>query len=143
MEKLEHYYEVVENCIRTLHVDPALCRSVKTGQWDLRVGSASVWIDVWKLENQEYGYLQVMAPVVKIPPVNRETFYKEILTINHQLYGVAMTLFEDYIYVKMIRELEDLSESEALAMINRIGNYADEYDDLLQRKFHPSSAPEE
>ena len=35
----------------------------------------------------------------------------------------------------MIRELEDLSEEEAFAMFNRIGNYADQYDDFFKDKY--------
>jgi hypothetical protein len=54
-----------------------------------------------------------------------------------------MTLYEDWIYVKTVRELQDLSQNEAMAMLNRIGHYADEFDDVLQRKYHPSSAPAE
>jgi hypothetical protein len=30
-----------------------------------------------------------------------------------------------------------------MAMLNRIGHYADEFDDVLQRKYYPSSAPSE
>jgi hypothetical protein len=143
MENLEHYYEIIENCIRSLSVDPALCRGQKPGQWDLKKGSASVWIDVWRPEGTSEGYIQAMAPVVKLPATGQENFFREILEINHQLYGVGMTLFEDWVYVKTVRELNDLSQSETLAMLNRIGHYADEYDDFLQSKYHPGSAPAE
>ena len=143
MENLQHYYEIIENCIRSLSVDPAQCRGEKPGQWDLKKGSANVWIDIWRPEGTAEGYFQAMAPVVKIPPTNHELFFREILEISHQLYGVAMTLYEDWIYVKTVRELQDLSQNEAMAMLNRIGHYADEFDDVLQRKYHPSSAPAE
>jgi hypothetical protein len=141
-QQIDFYYQMVEKCITTLGVDPSLCRTDKPGQWDLRKGSASVWIDVWE---QEYdgnpsGYFQVMAPVVEVPGNSREAFFKEILEINHKLYGVGMTLFENWVYIKTLRELEGLNESEAMAMINRIGNYADDYDDMLRTKYHAGSA---
>jgi hypothetical protein len=67
MENLQHYYEIIENCIRSLSVDPAQCRGEKPGQWDLKKGSASVWIDIWRPEGTSEGYFQAMAPVVKLP----------------------------------------------------------------------------
>ena len=125
----------MENCIKRLGVDPAICRGEKPGQWDLKKGSASVWIDVWKKENEDYGYMQIMAPISEVPKTNTEAFYQEVLEINHDLYGVGMTKFKDWIYIKIIRELEDLSEDEAFAMFNRIGNYADDYDDHFKDKY--------
>ena len=93
MKNIEHYYEIVDNCIKRLGVDPAICKGDKPGQWDLKKGSASVWIDVWKKENEDYGYMQIMAPISEIPATNKEAFYQEVLEINHDLYGVEMTKF--------------------------------------------------
>ncbi len=135
MKNIEHYYQIIENCIKRLGVYPAICRGEKSGQWDLKKGSASVWIDVWKKENEDYGYMQIMAPISEIPANNKEAFYQEVLEINHDLYCVGMTKHENWIYIKIIRELEDLSEEEAFAMFNRIGNYADQYDDHFKDKY--------
>jgi hypothetical protein len=135
MKNIEFYYQIIENCIKRLGVDPAICKGEKPGQWDLKKGSASVWIDVWKKENEDYGYMQIMAPISEIPATGKEAFYEEVLTINHDLYGVGFTKFENWIYIKIIRELEDLSEDEAFAMFNRIGNYADQYDDHFKDKY--------
>jgi len=135
MKNIESYYQIIENCIKRLGVDPAVCRGEKAGQWDLKKGSASVWIDVWKKENEDYGYMQIMAPISEVPANNKEDFFREVLEINHNLYGVGMTKYENWIYIKIIRELEDLSEDEAFAMFNRIGNYADEYDDFFKNKY--------
>lgn len=73
-------------------------------------GSAKVWIDIWQQEGEAYGYFQAMAPVVEIPKMNREAFFKEILEINHKLYGVGMTVFENWVYIKTVRELDNFSE---------------------------------
>jgi hypothetical protein len=132
---LQPYYQMVENNIQKLGVDPANCRGEKPGQWNLKKGSASVWIDVWETKEGNYGYFQCMAPVVKIPTENTLAFYQEILEINHKLYGVGMTKFKDHIYIKTIRELQGIDEEEMMAMINRVGNYADDYDDLLFNKY--------
>ena len=132
---LEPYYQMVENVIRKLGVDPSICRSQNPGQWDLKKGSASVWIDVFKRDQDHYGYFQCVAPVVQIPSDNTQGFYEEILEKNHTLYGTAMTKHKDWIYMKSIRELDGLDEEEILATINRVGNYADDLDDYFKNKY--------
>jgi hypothetical protein len=135
MTDIKTYYQLVENCITKLGVDPSICRDKNPGQWNLRKGSADVWIDVFKRPEDEWGYFQCMAPVSKVPASNVDAFLTEVLEISHTLYGVGFTKFKDYIYVKTIRELEDLSEDEMMAMIRRIGGYADDYDDYFANKY--------
>jgi hypothetical protein len=135
MQNIEAYYQMVEGCIARLGVDPLVCRGEKPGMWSLKKGSADVWIDVWKVENDDYGYFQAMAPVCEIPANRTQEFLQEILEINHNLYGVGMTKYENWIYIKTIRELDGISEDEMFAMFNRIGNYADDYDDILRDKY--------
>jgi hypothetical protein len=135
MENLQYYYDMVETCIRDLGVDPAICRGEQPGQWSLKKGSASVWIDVWHIESEGRGYFQVLAPVMQVPGTNVEAFYQELLELNYTLYGVAFVKFKDWVYVKLIREVDGLEQKEAAATINRVGWYADEYDDKLKVKY--------
>lgn len=139
MEPINTYYQMVENIITSLGVDPAICRSENPGQWNLKKGSASIWVDVWKVEGQEYGYIQIMAPIVDFPVSGRDIFMTEVLEINHNLYAVGFTKYKDSLYLKGIRELDGLDESEALALFNRVGNYADEYDDYFKNKYFGGS----
>ena len=132
---LQQYYDMVDNIIKSLGVDPAACKSETPGQWNLKKGSATVWIDVWQVQNEERGYFQVMSPVCQVPVNNQHLFTKELLEINHTLYGVAFTIFKDWAYIKMIREVDGLDQKEAEAMINRVGNYADDWDDKLKAKY--------
>lgn len=140
MTDIGKYYQMVEEVILGLGVDPSICKGERDGQWSLTKGSANVWIDVWKAANGFSGYLQIMAPVVAIPLTNREIFFREILDINHTLYGVAMTAFDDWIYMKTVRELDGLDQAEITAMFNRVGGYADDYDDMLKEKYWKKSA---
>ncbi len=140
MINLSPYYEIIEACIRNLGIDPITCRTEKGGQWDLKKGSASVWLDVFpSSQNADYGYFQALAPICKIPEVNVAAFYREALETNHNLYGVGFTIYNDKLYIKVIREVEGLNFSEAMAMINRIGTYADDYDDYFQKKYFNST----
>ena len=144
MQPIQHYYDLVEEVIRDLKVDPALCRGKQPGQWDMRLGSASVWIDVFQSKDQQgnvlnYGYLQLMAPVCDVPVNNQHLFTKELLEINHSLYGVAFTIFKEKAYIKSIRELDGLDKSEIRATFDRIGIYSDDYDDKLKAKYFPTT----
>jgi hypothetical protein len=129
------YHQMVEQVFSDLGVDPATCRGEQPGQWNLKKGSASVWVDIFKIEGKDYGYFQCMAPICKIPTTNKEAFFHEALETNHKLYGVGFTVYKDGLYIKMIREVEGLEASEILAGLNRIGNYADEYDDYFNNKY--------
>ncbi len=139
MQPIENYYKMVDNIITKLGVDPATCRGEQAGQWNLKKGSASVWVDVWKLQDQDYGYIQIMAPITEIPVNNRDIFLTEVLEINHNLYGVGFTKYKEWLYLKSIRELEGLDEDEIMATFNRIGNYSDEYDDYFKNKYFGGS----
>lgn len=131
------YYQLVDQAIRTLGVDPELCRGDKPGQWNMQRGSASVWIDMFDIEGQG-GYFQCMAPVSAVPQSNKEAFYTEVLELNHKLYGVGLTKYKDYVYIKAIRELEGLDVNEILATLRRVGTYADDYDDYFKNKYFPA-----
>ena len=135
MENLQYYYDMVDKCISDLGVDPSLCRGEKAGQWSLKKGSASVWIDVWHIDQENRAYFQVLAPVMEVPGQNQQAFFQELLELNYTLYGVAFVKYQNWIYVKLIRECEGLEQKEAAATINRVGGYADEYDDRLKVKY--------
>lgn len=131
---LEPYYQLVEECINDLGVKPENARGENQGQWNLTKGSAQVMIDI--LESKDgWGYFQCLAPICKVPEKKQTEFLLEILETAHKLYGVGFTKFRDWIYVKTIRELNDISKKEVMAMLKRIGTYADDYDDYFKNKY--------
>ena len=133
---LPEYYQMVEACIASLGIDPAITKSEKAGQYSLQKGSAPVWVDVFYDSNNQCNYIQVMAPVVQVPATNTLAFYEEIMKTNHNLFGVGFTQFDSWVYLKTIRECDNLQQEEVMAMLNRIGNYADQYDDEFKNKYH-------
>lgn len=134
---LQPYYNMVENNIRSLGVDPAICRGEKPGQWNLKKGSANVWIDVFYSETNKCAYYQVMSPVMEIPGNNQQNFFQELLEHNYTFYGVAFVKYQNWAYIKAIREVDGMDEKEAMAVVNRVGWYADDLDDKLKAKYGP------
>lgn len=135
MIELQVYYNMVENALVHLGADPIQSRGPLPGKWWMRKGSAELWIDIWYEEKLERAYFQVVAPAIPIPLSKRESFFKELLEFNDKMYGVAFTIYNDWAFIKEIREVDGLDDNEVLAIINRIGLYCDKYDDLLKYKY--------
>jgi len=137
---IQHYYTMVEEVMTSFKIDPTTARGDQAGQWNLRLGSASVWVDVFQQKDAngnlvQNGYLQVLAPICDVPVENQHLFTRELLEINHSLYGVAFTIFKEKAYIKSIRELQGLESTEIASTFNRVGIYADEWDDKLKQKY--------
>ena len=136
MDNISGYYEIVENCIRKLGLDPLTVRTERSGSWRLVKGSANVYIDCWYIEREGRSYFQVLSPIMKIPENQKESFYYDLLSFNDTLFSCAFTLHNDWAWIKMIRECDGLDENEAFSILTRVGNYADQYDDLLKQHYN-------
>src|SRR4026208_1146025 len=128
---IQHYYTMVDEVLTELKINPADARGDQPGQWNIKHGSASVWVDVFQSKDaqgnlMQSGYLQILAPVCDVPVNNQHIFTKELLEINHTLYGVGFTIFGNNAYIKAIRELDGLDKSEVSNTFNRVGVYADD-----------------
>lgn len=139
-QPIEAYYTMFEQVLTEYKIDPATARGQAAGQWNLKLGSASVWVDIFQSKDAQgnpaqYGYLQVLAPVCEVPINNQHLFTKELLEINHSLYGVGFTIFKDNAYIKSIRELQGLDISEIKSTLDRVGIYANDWDDKLKAKY--------
>lgn len=137
---IQHYYNLFEQVLTEYKIDPTTARGQAPGQWNLKLGSASVWVDIFQSKDAQgnlaqYGYLQVLSPVCDVPVNNQHLFTKELLEINHSLYGVAFTIFKDKAYIKSIRELQGLDVSEIKSTLDRVGIYANDWDDKLKIKY--------
>ncbi|MEZ4830116.1 MAG: YbjN domain-containing protein [Bacteroidia bacterium] len=135
MQDLSYHYAIVENALRQLGVDPTTCRGEQPGSWNLVKGSARIMLDLWYIESEQRAYFSALSPVMKFPKSSTESLSRELLAINHQLFGAAFSLFNDVIYMRTIREVDGMDATEAGAMILRVANYTDHYDDILQQKF--------
>jgi hypothetical protein len=141
MEDLETYYIMVEDVILSFGVDPVACRGDKPGMWKMFKGSAEVWIDIWHFDREQRAYFQVMAPVMELPKQQREEFYRDLLELNDQMFGVAFSVSGNWAYIRVLREVEGLGHNEVEATINRVGIYCDDYDDMLRKKYGVTIEP--
>ena len=141
MSILTDYYKIVEDVIKGLGVDPIECRGMddndiaEDGQWNLSKGNASIWIDVFYDETNKENYFQVFCPIIEVPNGKMGEVATDALEIGHILFGISFTRVENWLYLKHIRELEDLSKNEISNIIDRIGVYGEEYEEYFREKY--------
>ena len=141
MSLLTDYYKIVEEVIKGLGVDPVECRGmddddiVEDGQWNLSKGNASIWIDVFYDETNKENYFQVFCPVIEVPNGKMGEAATDALEIGHILFGIGFTRVDNWLYLKHIRELTDLSKNEIANIIDRIGVYGEEYEEYFREKY--------
>jgi hypothetical protein len=137
---LQHYHDLLEEVLKEYKIDAVAARGQQPGQWNLKLGSATVWVDIFQSKDAQgnptqYGYFQALAPICEVPVENQNLFTKELLEINHNLYGVGFTIYKEWAYIKAIRELQGLDKSEIKATFDRVSIYADDWDDKLKTKY--------
>jgi len=135
MQNLDYYYQIIEKAIAKLGLDPNVAKSGQDGRWFLTQGSADIIIDIFFNEGDQVNYFQVMSHIMEIPKRSRERFYEELLTINDHLLGIAFSISGGNVYLSDIRECDGLDVSEALEMIRKVAESADEYDNKLLEAF--------
>ena len=139
MTEVEIGIRKIEGAIKKMNIDPALCKGERQGQYNMKQGSVSIWIDVYHLERENRAYFQVMAPIMSLANVsNKLNLFEELLKVNDGLFNVAFTIFDNFVWLKSTREVHGLDEDEVMAQIKRVGTYGDQYDDILRQKYDAS-----
>ncbi len=124
----------VENILASIDVDPTAARmDVESGySWNFWRGSAL--IEVY-LTPEDWGYLQVLSPIMHLPQSNLLPLYRRLLELNLEMTNAALGVHEDVVYVFHERLLEGLDAVEADVIVRRLAQYADELDDVLVEEF--------
>ncbi|MBY0424388.1 MAG: YbjN domain-containing protein [Cytophagales bacterium] len=135
MQNIDYYYQIIEKAIARLGLDPNAAKSTESGRWFLTQGSADIIIDIFHNDGDNIIYFQVMSHIMEIPKRSKERFYEELLTINDHLLGIAFSVNGGNVYLSDIRECDGLDVSEALEMIRKVAEAADEYDNKLMDSY--------
>ena len=124
----------VENILASIDVDPTAARmDVESGYaWNFWRGSALIEI---YLTPEDWGYLQVLSPIMHLPQSNLLPLYRRMLELNLEMTNAALGVHEDVVYVFHERLLEGLDAVEADVIVRRLAQYADELDDVLVEEF--------
>lgn len=131
---------LVEQVIRGLGIDPGASRTEREGHvaFALRRGSARILVAVHAPHGElTEGRLRVVAPLVRLPPADREAaLFRRLLEANAtELVGAAFAISGPEVVVVSERSVKDLDASEVDAMIRNVGRTADRYDDELAAQY--------
>jgi hypothetical protein len=132
---LEQHARTVEEILAALGVELNKARiEVEQGfGWTFRRGSAR--IEIYISEQEDRGYLQVIAPILHTPETGLLPLYRRLLELNLQLTNASLGIYHDLIYVFNERPLEGLDAGEANNIITLVAGYADELDNQLLDEF--------
>jgi hypothetical protein len=105
-----------------------------TGYTPVPKGSAIVGINVL----EDHGVLLFVAPVMAVPPDNREKLYRKLLeasflTTSDAAFGIDAQ--RDEIAVRALRRLSGLDYEEFEDLLDTVGKVADDWDDALRNEF--------
>ncbi len=123
---LKQYYDLVEQAITNFGLDPVKARGEEKGSWLLQKDNNPIWIDVFQNPQEPWGYFQCLSPAFELPQDNelRCGIYQALLEKAHTIFGVAITKYKDWIYVRLIRELTNITVEEIMNIIARVGTFA-------------------
>jgi hypothetical protein len=105
-----------------------------SGYTQVRKGSASVGINVL----DDHGVLLLLAPVMKVPQIGRETLYRRLLELSFIATSDAAFSIDaqkDEVYVRALRRLSGLDYEEFEDLVETVGKVTDEWDDILKKEF--------
>ncbi|MBI1308054.1 MAG: hypothetical protein GC181_15725 [Bacteroidetes bacterium] len=146
---LRKYFDIAEDAIRTIGVDPETTRCAGEGQWLLERGEIEIYVDIWQpkdhhqweyfREDEPSAMFQVVSPVCYIPKDQSLTkaFYEELLYINHHMFYGAFTVNPEEKMAAIVhkRLVEGLNRVEMIEPIEAIGYYAENLREFLSAKY--------
>lgn len=130
MNQITTYQYLIDKAIKRLGLNPEKCYRDNLN-WHLKSGSATLNLSIFLLDN--HYYFKVEAEIIAVPTQNLTEFYATLLHYNHDFNGFAFLIHDEKVYLKSVRELQGMDENEAFAIITKVGNYADKFDDELKK----------
>ncbi|MGH7271581.1 MAG: YbjN domain-containing protein, partial [Polyangiaceae bacterium] len=100
----------------------------------VRKGSAGVGINVLDV----HGVLLLVAPVMPVPKLERESFYRKLLELSFLTTSdaaFAVDAERDEVVVRALRRLSGLDYEEFEDLLETVGKVADQWDDTLVAAF--------
>ncbi len=133
--RMQNYGQTVEQILLEIGYDPVASRMNTADGLGWRFQRGSAIIEVYVIQREDAGSLQILAPILHLPMTNLLPLYRHLLELNLQLTTASIGVYLDVVYIFNERPLEGLDAAEANDIISRVADYADELDDKLQGEF--------
>jgi len=109
-------------------------------KWSLKRGSATIQIILLSVpvgENIFREFIQVASPIMIVPKGKETEFYRRLLELNDVKLGIKFSIQKntDQVWALAERDLIGMGYSELTTLLEDLGFWADELDDVLKNEF--------
>lgn len=145
---MKHYYDIVEQALQVIGVEPENARNAGEGQWSVFRSEVEVFVDIWDsgkdeqwnyyFEEQNIPVLQVIAPITTLPVFDLDAFYEELLELNRHLFLASFVVNkeENMLAVKFRRAGIDLTIDDVVQAVESTGYYAEFFQPRIAHKYN-------
>ncbi len=121
---IQKYYNLVDDAIAELGLNPGETRGEQPGQWNLKKGDFDIMIDVW--EQEKHFLFQIVSPLCSLPDDNKEEFLLYLLQKNYGMSSLAYAIMEDSVFLKHTTEAHSLTKENIVALLTKTAFYAEQ-----------------
>ncbi len=136
-EEFERSVALCEGVLKAFDLDPGaqlMEGDDESRVWGLRKGSANILLIIRKMD--EDCHLHVVSPILALPELDLEPFYRRLLELNHEaLIGCAFAVRGDQVCVTSDRMTWGLDDNELEEILACVADAADRFDDELAEEF--------
>ena len=118
------YYQLIDEAIMALGLNPEDTRGQQEGQWNLKKGRFDIMVDVWEQEKQFL--FQIVSPLCSLPEENKEGFLLHLLQRNYGMSSLAYAIMDDSVFLKFTTEAETLTKDMLMMLFNKTAFYAEQ-----------------
>jgi len=118
------YYQLIDEAIMALGLNPEDTRGQNEGQWNLKKGRFDIMVDVWEQEKQFL--FQIVCPLCSLPEENKEGFLLHLLQRNYGMSSLAYAIMDDSVFLKFTTEAGTLTKDVLMMLFNKTAFYAEQ-----------------
>ena len=118
------YYQLIDESIMALGLNPEDTRGQQEGQWNLKKGRFDILVDVWEQEKQFL--FQIVCPLCSLPEENKEGFLLHLLQRNYGMSSLAYAIMDDSVFLKFTTEADALTKEVLMMLFNKTAFYAEQ-----------------
>mgnify|MGYP000055664643 CR=1 FL=1 len=132
---LQKHAAVVEQNLASIGIDPSRARMNSDSGYGWSIQISSALIEIYLAEQEERVYLQVLSPLIHIPPSSIGPLFRRLLELNLSIPNASFGIYLDVIYIFNERPLDSLDTDMMKFNITHIATYANNLDHQLVNEF--------
>ncbi len=150
---MNKYTEIVEEAIKSLGIDPTVCRTDLPNKWHLHRGEAQI-VAIQRQSHTHKGEdrdtLVLVSPVVIVPQDEKQKMrlYQFLLATSHQMITESFSIAKEasgteVAYISSTYFIEDMTVQEVAFMLDSLSFYAYKFSEELRAEFMGEKAGRE